>query len=166
MDTATSLFMIIKNNYGRVHFGLKHDLNAEESSDRYISDFYSGSVVELSMIESATPGGGSHLMRQFLKSELAQSAKLIFLDCCPLFMDKDEQIALQFLHDFYKKFGFVSTSNDGNRRMWLIKSLPLTLDQCFGGEIDESNDLHILLRNAFEKRDSLYQDYNNVANSY
>lgn len=158
--------MKIENKYGRIHFGWKRDLNAEESSDKYISEFYSDSVLELSMIESATPGGGTHLMRQFLKSETAQSAKLIFLDCCPHFIKKEEDAALQFLHDFYKKFGFVSTSNDGNRRMWLVKTPPLTLDQCFGGGFESDNDLHILLKNAFNERCKKHQNDPNTTCSY
>lgn len=131
--------MKIQLPQGTVEFTIKHDLNDEEG-DGYIPDGYSGHVVELSLITATESRGGDALMRAFLEHELVQSADLVFLDCCPLYMDGPEQAIMQRLHTFYARYGFVSTRNDGYARMWRIQNLP----EC-DFETDMANDLHPLL---------------------
>ncbi len=153
-------FMIIKNQYGIIEFDFKHDLNAEESDEAYLPEYYKDRVMELKMVRSARPGGGGHLMRQFLGAPEVKSAGLIFLDCCPLFMDGKEDKTLQRLHDFYAQFGFSGVSSDGNSRLWRVQALPVSVKQCFAGGFRPQNDLHrVLLRAIRPDLPAIGRDY-------
>ena len=117
----------IKNSHGELEADWKTDLLDEEDED-YLPDGYDpNKVLELKYIEAKelSKGNGEALMKEFLNSQVAKSAELIFLDPNP-FMGKfenselsdNEQIAV--LHRFYKKFGFESR-RDGSGRMWKVQ---------------------------------------------
>lgn len=99
-------------------------------------------------IESSQKGGGHKLMQQFLALPEVQAAKLIFLDCSPLYQNDKEPIVMQRLHDFYAQYGFISKSNDGYSRLWLFQELPACFNNCFSNGYDEENDLHSVLMNV------------------
>lgn len=142
--------MIIANENGRVEFDYKSDLNDEEGDEAYLPSFFDGSVIELKMIEAARKGGGQKLMEAFLASPEVAQAKLIFLDCSPLFQTGDEAQTMQKLHDFYARFGFVGKSTNGYSRMWRIQALPATAKECFSQGFDGDNDFHAVLAGAFK----------------
>lgn len=144
--------MKIENDFGTIEFDFKYDLNAEEGDD-YIPSFYDGGVVELKMITAARKGVGHKLMLGMLTSDMVKSSKLVFLDCSPYFLDGKESDILQYLHDFYHGFGFRGKTSDGNSRLWLIREIPESDDQCFSGGFNPSNDLHCLLRSSIQSRD-------------
>jgi hypothetical protein len=141
----------IKNNFGYIDYDYKADLNEEEDDESYLPDFYRGCVIELKMIESFEKGGGHKLMEQFLSLPEVKAEKVIFLDCCPLFQEKDEGLVMQSLHDFYGKYGFLSKSDDGYSRQWLFLKLPASEEACFVSGYVGDNDLHPVLMNALSK---------------
>jgi ribosomal protein S18 acetylase RimI-like enzyme len=114
----------IKNLYGTLLANWKTDLD-EEEHDGYVPDGYT-KILELSVIsaDKIGQGYGKKLMDEFLRSKIARSADLIFLDPNPYigaFEDSDktddEQIAKLKL--FYAKFGF--RSHPRSARMWLVQ---------------------------------------------
>lgn len=129
--------------------------------DDYLPNCLQDSIVELSMIESNRAGTATELLNAFLELEDVRTAKLIYLDCCPLFIMTDSELersdtkaearVLQRLHNLYARFGFQSISADGYRRMWRIQ------DKGIGAEVfnaaypyDEDNDIHpLLLKHRF-----------------
>jgi len=82
--------MKISTEYGVVEFGVKNDLNEEEGA-AYLPGYYQNCVVELSFIKSNGNMGGHQLMKAFLNHEIVQSAKLVFLDCSPLYMGEGKR---------------------------------------------------------------------------
>ena len=141
--------MRLENESGYIEYDFKTDLN-EEEGERYLPAFYQGSVIELKMIEASQKGGGRHLMTAFFELATIRKAKLVFLDCCPLFMDGQETEIMQRLHDFYTNFGFTGRSGNGYSRLWRIQVLPDSLDACFTNGYDKENDLHPVLLRAFQ----------------
>lgn len=140
--------MRIENAFGSIDFGLKNDLNDEED-ESYLPECYAGSVIELQMIKGKAPGDGTRLMEAFLDDPAVKEAKLIFLDCSPHYDDqRPEAEALQRLHDFYAKFGFVAKQANGYARMWRIQALPDDLEACFREGYDPLNDFHPVLNDA------------------
>lgn len=143
--------MQIENEYGRLSFDYKTDLNDEEGSD-YLPACYKDAVVELKMVEAYKRGGGHHLMKAFLNHTKVKAAKLIFLDCSPLFSDSPEKIVMKKLHDFYGKYGFIGRSDDGYSRMWRIQWLPENERSIFTLGYNNQNDLHPVIRVALNKK--------------
>lgn len=117
----------IKNSYGSLEADWKNDLLDEEDEDYLPEGYDPNKVLELKYLEAKELGNGygEALMKEFLNSQIAKSAELIFLDPNPnmgKFEDSElsdnEQIAR--LHRFYKKFGFESR-RDSSGRMWKVQ---------------------------------------------
>lgn len=124
--------------------------------DDYLPDCLQSGIVELTMIESSKSGTAKQLLNIFLEREDVKAAKLIYLDCCPLFCMSDEELkrrdskaegrVMQRLYNLYAQFGFVSIRSDGYKRMWRLQ------DQSIGSNMfteaypyDEESDIHPLL---------------------
>ena len=117
----------VKNKYGEIHFGWKHriDLELEEDDEDYLPKQYT-KILELRTLAASKLGAGygEKLMTQFLSTNMAREAELIFLDPAPetgLFYESKipEEEQFQKLLRFYGKFGF--RHNPKSRRMWLVK---------------------------------------------
>lgn len=116
--------MEIENHLGCVEFYCQYDLNKEKNNENYMPGFYQDSVIELRQIKAHQKGSEHTLMQAFLNHELVKSAKAIFLDCSPLYLDGEEVEIMQRSHDFYAKYGFVGILSNGYSRMWRIQSIP------------------------------------------
>lgn len=117
----------IQNQHGSLEADWKTDLLDEEDEDYLPEGYDPDKVLELIYVEAKElgKGHGEALMKEFLNSNVAKSAELIFLDPVPFMghfedseLSDDEQIAK--LHRFYKKFGFES-QNEGWGRMWRVQ---------------------------------------------
>lgn len=137
--------MKISNEFGVVEFDWKLDLNDEEGAE-YLPPYYDTKVLELKMIRSAGRGCGFHLMSLFLQDAKRIGARLIFLDCSPLYIDLPEVEAMKMLHKFYSEFGFTSKTHNGYSRMWLVLSKPEDTSQLFERGYRNDNDLHPVLK--------------------
>jgi len=110
--------------YGKVRAQWNAEIFDEEGED-YLPDEYDHSkVLELQYIE-AQDGKGEELMKEFLNSQVAKSAELIFLDPNP-HLGKFEKSGMSAgdqidkLYRFYKRFGFESRRGQ-NGRMWKVQ---------------------------------------------
>lgn len=136
--------MKITTSDGYIEFDNKHDLNAEEGDD-YLPKYYQGRVMELCMIKSRVKGGGHRLMQTFLNHAQTKSAKVIFLDCSPLYMEGNEMLIMARLHDFYAQYGFVGKTNNGYSRMWRFQALPISMKDGVDFNYNKDNDFHPVL---------------------
>jgi hypothetical protein len=118
-------FLEIDSVHGRLSAEIKVDLDDEEF-DGYVPAGYRKEVLELSMIEASRigVGDGDALMTEFLKSDLARSAQLIFLDPNPGFghfasSEIADHVQIEKLKEFYRKHGF--RNHPQSNRMWRVQ---------------------------------------------
>jgi hypothetical protein len=124
--SATKHAYYIEDQRGKLYADWKTDLKDEEYNG-YLPDGYNyRKVLELGYVESSKPGMqyGAALVREFLDSQIAKKAELIFLDPNPgngrFFASKvPEHEQVTRLKAFYRQFGF--RSSPGSDRMWLVR---------------------------------------------